>query len=96
MEKELWKGNEAIAEAAIRAGCKYFFGYPITPQNEIPEYLSAHLPKVSILAGRHGRSGRRCNDIARQGGQRTTNDQPPHGAQHSSSAVIHTPLLVRK
>ena len=31
MEKELWKGNEAIAEAAIRAGCDCFFGYPITP-----------------------------------------------------------------
>ena len=46
MEKELWKGNEAVAEAAIRAGCKYFFGYPITPQNEIPEYLSYHLPKI--------------------------------------------------
>ncbi len=46
MAKELWKGNEAIAEAAIRAGCKYFFGYPITPQNEIPEYLSLHLPKI--------------------------------------------------
>ena len=46
MEKELWKGNEAVAEAAIRAGCKYFFGYPITPQNEIPEYLSLHLPQV--------------------------------------------------
>ena len=46
MEKELWKGNEAVAEAAIRAGCKYFFGYPITPQNEIPEYLSLHLPKI--------------------------------------------------
>lgn len=46
MAKELWKGNEAVAEAAIRAGCKYFFGYPITPQNEIPEYLSLHLPKV--------------------------------------------------
>ena len=46
MEKELWKGNEAIAEAAIRAGCKHFFGYPITPQNEIPEYLSQHLPEV--------------------------------------------------
>ncbi len=46
MAKELWKGNEAIAEAAIRAGCKYFFGYPITPQNEIPEYLSLHLPQV--------------------------------------------------
>lgn len=46
MEKELWKGNEAVAEAAIRAGCKYFFGYPITPQNEVPEYLSLHLPKI--------------------------------------------------
>jgi len=46
MEKELWKGNEAVAEAAIRAGCKYFFGYPITPQNEIPEYLSLHLPQI--------------------------------------------------
>ena len=31
MAKELWKGNEAIAEAAIKAGCRYFFGYPITP-----------------------------------------------------------------
>ena len=45
MEKELWKGNEAIAEAAIRAGCLYFFGYPITPQNEVPEYLALHLPE---------------------------------------------------
>jgi len=42
--KELWKGNEAIAEAAIRAGCDCFFGYPITPQSEVPEYMSAHLP----------------------------------------------------
>lgn len=46
MVKELWKGNEAIAEAAIKAGCKYFFGYPITPQNEIPEYMSLRLPQV--------------------------------------------------
>lgn len=45
MAKELWKGNEAIAEAAIRAGCDCFFGYPITPQNEIPEYMSLHLPE---------------------------------------------------
>ena len=45
MKKELWKGNEAIAEAAIRAGCDCFFGYPITPQNEIPEYLALHMPK---------------------------------------------------
>jgi 2-oxoglutarate ferredoxin oxidoreductase subunit alpha len=40
------KGNEAIGEAAIRAGCRYFFGYPITPQNEIPEYMARMLPKV--------------------------------------------------
>ncbi|NLJ24206.1 MAG: 3-methyl-2-oxobutanoate dehydrogenase subunit VorB [Firmicutes bacterium] len=42
----LMKGNEAIAEAAIRAGCRAYFGYPITPQNEIPEYMAKHLPKV--------------------------------------------------
>ncbi|MBI5507299.1 MAG: 3-methyl-2-oxobutanoate dehydrogenase subunit VorB [Deltaproteobacteria bacterium] len=40
------KGTEAIAEAAIRAGCRHFFGYPITPQNEIPEYMSKRLPQV--------------------------------------------------
>ncbi|HWQ51131.1 MAG TPA: 3-methyl-2-oxobutanoate dehydrogenase subunit VorB [Terriglobales bacterium] len=43
MERELWKGNEAIAQAAISAGCRGFFGYPITPQNEIPEYMSQHM-----------------------------------------------------
>ena len=40
------KGNEAFAEAAIRAGCKCYFGYPITPQNEIPEYMSRRMPEV--------------------------------------------------
>ena len=45
-EKKLFKGNEAIAEAAIRGGCRYFFGYPITPQNEIPEYMSRRMPEV--------------------------------------------------
>ncbi len=40
------KGNEAIAEAAVQAGCRFFFGYPITPQNEIPEYMSLRLPEV--------------------------------------------------
>ena len=43
-EKVLMKGNEAFAEAAIRGGCRYYFGYPITPQNEIPEYMSRELP----------------------------------------------------
>lgn len=46
MAKQLVKGCEAIAEAAVRAGCRFFAGYPITPQNEIPEYLSWRLPEV--------------------------------------------------
>lgn len=46
MAKILMKGNEAVGAAAINAGCKFFFGYPITPQNEIPEYMSLHLPKI--------------------------------------------------
>ena len=43
MKKFLMKGNEAIALAAIKGGCEAFFGYPITPQNEVPEYLSKHM-----------------------------------------------------
>lgn len=46
MTRQLMKGCEAIAEAAVRGGCRYFFGYPITPQNDIPEYMSARLPQV--------------------------------------------------
>jgi 2-oxoglutarate ferredoxin oxidoreductase subunit alpha len=45
-EKILVRGNEAVAMGAIDAGCLLFFGYPITPQNEIPEYLSKHLPAL--------------------------------------------------
>jgi len=45
-EKSLVKGNEAIAMAAIDSGCLLYFGYPITPQNDIPEYLSKHLPAL--------------------------------------------------
>lgn len=44
--KVLMKGNEALAEAAIRAGCVHFFGYPITPQTELPEYLARRLPEL--------------------------------------------------
>jgi len=46
MAKQLVKGCEAIAEAAVRGGCRFFAGYPITPQNEIPEYMSWRLPEV--------------------------------------------------
>ena len=46
MALTLMKGSEAIAEAAIRAGARFFFGYPITPQTEIPEYMSARMPEI--------------------------------------------------
>ena len=45
-EKVLMKGNEALAEAAIMAGCKYYFGYPITPQTEVAAYMSKRMPKI--------------------------------------------------
>jgi len=45
-EKALMKGNEAIAEAAIRAGCLHYFGYPITPQTELAAYMAKKMPKI--------------------------------------------------
>ncbi|MCX7923356.1 MAG: 3-methyl-2-oxobutanoate dehydrogenase subunit VorB [Clostridia bacterium] len=45
-EKLLMKGNEVIAEAAIRAGCRHYFGYPITPQTEIAHYMAKKMPEV--------------------------------------------------
>lgn len=49
MEKVLMKGNEAIAEAAMRAGCRHFYGYPITPQTEVSAYMAKNMPKVGGL-----------------------------------------------
>lgn len=46
MDQVMLKGNEAIGEAALRAGCRYYFGYPITPQSELMEYLARRLPEV--------------------------------------------------
>ncbi len=45
-KKVLMKGNEAIAEAAIRAGCRHYFGYPITPQTEVAAYMAKRMPKI--------------------------------------------------
>ena len=45
-EKILMKGNEALAEAAIMAGCRHYFGYPITPQTEVAAYMSRRMPKI--------------------------------------------------
>ena len=45
-QKVLMKGNEALAEAAIQAGCRHFFGYPITPQTEVAAYMAKRMPKI--------------------------------------------------
>ena len=45
-DKVLMKGNEVMAEAALRAGCRFFFGYPITPQTELAAYMSKQMPKI--------------------------------------------------
>ena len=50
-EKVLMKGNEAMAESAIRAGCRFFFGYPITPQTELAAYMSKQMPSAKIITG---------------------------------------------
>ena len=45
MAKRLMRGNDAIGEAAIVAGCRCYFGYPITPQNELTEYMARRMPE---------------------------------------------------
>lgn len=46
LELTMMKGNEALGEAAVRAGCRFFFGYPITPQSELPAYMARRMPEV--------------------------------------------------
>ena len=64
MERVLMKGCEAISEAAVRARCRFFAGYPITPQNEIPEYFARRMPVVEeqIKVINH-----RIDDLERKG-----------------------------
>ena len=46
IKKILMRGNEVLAEAAVEAGCRFYAGYPITPQNEVPEYMSQRMPEA--------------------------------------------------
>ena len=75
MAKKLMKGSEAIGEAAVQAGCKLFFGYPITPQNEIPEYMSMRLPQIGgAFVQAESRGGGVEHDLRRRGHRRTGHD----------------------
>ena len=69
-ERVLMKGNEAIAEAAIRAGCRHYFGYPITPQTEVAAYMAKRMPEDRRHVPAGGERGRRRQHGLRRGGRR--------------------------
>ncbi len=74
-EKVLMKGNEALAESALRAGCRFFFGYPITPQTELAAYMSKRMPKIGrdLPSGRK-RDRRHQHGLRRLGCRRARHD----------------------
>lgn len=79
-KRELVKGNVAIARAAIEAGCRFYFGYPITPQNDIPEYMAKHLPLVGgtfLQAESEIASINMCLGVAATGGRAMTSSSGP-------------------
>lgn len=100
-ERKLMKGNEAMALAALRAGCRYYFGYPITPQNEITEYMSRELPKVGgsfIQAESELASINMCYGAAAAGGRVLTSSSSPGVALMqeglSGLANIQAPMVI--
>lgn len=100
-ERKLMKGNEALALAAIRAGCRYYFGYPITPQNEITEFMSRELPKAGgsfIQAESELASINMCYGAAAAGGRVLTSSSSPGVALMqeglSGLANIQAPMVI--
>lgn len=100
-DRKLMKGNEALALAAIRAGCRYYFGYPITPQNEITEFMSRELPKVGgsfIQAESELASINMCYGAAAAGGRVLTSSSSPGVALMqeglSGLANIQAPMVI--
>ena len=98
MSKVLMKGNEAIAEAAIRAGCEAYFGYPITPQTEVLEYMSRRMPKsgARLPAGRE-RAGRDQHGLRRGLRRRARDDlvlQPRHQPDAGDDLLHRLPRMV--
>ncbi len=98
-ERKLMKGNEAMAEAAIRAGCRFYFGYPITPQNEITEYMSKELKKVGgsfVQAESEIAAINMCHGAAAAGGRVFTSSSSPGVAlmQEAISGLANVELPV--
>lgn len=100
-DRKLMKGNEAMALAAIRAGCRFYFGYPITPQNEITEYMSREMPKAGgsfIQAESELASINMCYGAAAAGGRVMTSSSSPGVALMqeglSGLANIQAPMVI--
>ncbi len=101
MEKRFMKGAEAIAEAAVRAGCRFFAGYPITPQNEIPEYFARRMPEVGgvFLQGESEVASINMVNGAAFGGTRSMTSSSSCGISLkaegvSQAATDHLPIVV--
>jgi len=101
MEKTFMKGCEAIAEAAVRAGCRFFAGYPITPQNEIPEYFSRRMPEVNgiFLQGESEVASINMINGAAFGGTRAMTSSASCGISLkaegiSCAAAAHLPIVI--
>jgi len=94
------KGNEALAEAAIQAGCRFYAGYPITPQNEIPEYLSRRLPAAAGHSFRRRARWRRstwCTAHPPAGPRHDVVEQPrhkPETGRHIVPAGAELPAVI--
>ena len=101
MEKRFMKGCEAIAEAAVRGGCRFFAGYPITPQNEIPEYFARRMPEVGgiFLQGESEIASINMVNGAAFGGTRAMTSSSSCGISLkaegvSQAATDHLPIVI--
>lgn len=101
MEKTFMKGAEAISEAAVRAGCRFFAGYPITPQNEVPEYFSRRMPEVKgiFVQGESEVAAINMINGAAFGGTRSMTSSSSCGISLKSegiscAAAAHLPIVI--
>ena len=99
-EKVLMKGNEALAEAAIQAGCHHFFGYPITPQTELAAYMAKRMPKIGgtyLQAESEIAAVNMVLGAAAAGVRAMTSSSSPSAAARASAAFsLHSPITGRR
>ena len=89
------KGNEALAEAAIQAGCRHFFGYPITPQTEVAAYMAKRMPKIggTYLQAESELAAINMVQGAAAAGVRAMTSSSSPGISNSVSSACDSPLI---